>query len=99
MGASLLRQARLRAGLSQGELAKRTGKPGVQIGRWETGMVAMSLDTLLQMLRACDLDLPLDLVPYQPPANEDELIALQRELPADRLARMTHRARQDKAGS
>lgn len=97
IGASLLRQARLRAGLSQGELAKRTGKAGVQIGRWETGVVAMSLDTLLELLRACEFELSLDLLPYQPPANEKELMALQRELPVDRLARMTRRARQEQA--
>ena len=45
--------------VSDAELAKRVGKPGVQIGRWETGVVAPSLDTLLELLRACGFDGPL----------------------------------------
>jgi len=99
ISASLLRQARLRAGLSQGELAKRVGKPSVQIGRWETGVVAPSLETLLELLRACDFDLSIDLVRYEPPANDAELVALQRELPVDRLAGMMRRARGEESGS
>ena len=76
--AALLREARLRAGLSQLELADRTGKGRVQIGRWEIGTVAPSLDTLLELIHACGLDLPLMLVEL-PPAIDDEPLT---ELPA-----------------
>ena len=53
----LLREARRRAGLSQAELARRAGKPTSVIGRWERGEVKPSLETLRQMIRACDLEL------------------------------------------
>ncbi len=61
IGAALIKQARMRAGLSQAQLAERSGKAKVQIGRWETGVVAPSLDTLLELLRACEFDLSLTL--------------------------------------
>lgn len=85
--AALLRQARLRAGLSQIQLASRSGKDRVQIGRWEGGHVAPSLDTLLELVRACGFDLPLGLVPLIPVAD-DRLTELQRLSPESRLDRM-----------
>lgn len=51
IGAALIKQTRMRAGLSHVQLAERSGKAKVQIGRWETGVVAPSLDTLLELLR------------------------------------------------
>jgi transcriptional regulator with XRE-family HTH domain len=62
--ADLIREARLRAGLSQYELADRTGRDRSVIARWEHGHVAPSLETLLELLRACGFDLPVELVPY-----------------------------------
>src|SRR5262249_39852229 len=85
--AALLRQARLRAGLSQIELAGRSGKDRVQIGRWEWGHVAPSLDTLLELVRACGFDLPLSLVPLEP-VRDGRLVELQRLSPERRLDRM-----------
>ena len=51
----LLREARLRAGLSQAELARRAGKPTSVIGRWERGEVKPSLETLRDVIRAAGL--------------------------------------------
>jgi uncharacterized protein len=53
----LLREARLRARLSQAELARRAGKPASVIGRWERGEVRPSLETLQAVIHACGLDL------------------------------------------
>jgi transcriptional regulator with XRE-family HTH domain len=53
----LLREARLRRGLSQAELARRARKPVSSIGRWERGEVVPSLETLRALIRACDLEL------------------------------------------
>ena len=92
ISASLLKQARMRAGLSQAELGERSGKAKVQIGRWETGVVAPSLDTLLELLRACDFDLPLQLEPYQR-VDDRRLVELQQQSPGDRVERMMRRAR------
>jgi transcriptional regulator with XRE-family HTH domain len=85
--AALLREARLRAGLSQVGLAERSGKDRVQIGRYEAGTVAPSLDTLIELVRACGFDLPLELVRLDDTAGAD-LAELQRLSPERRLDRM-----------
>jgi transcriptional regulator with XRE-family HTH domain len=58
----LIREARLRAGLTQYELAERSGRERSVIARWEQGAVAPSVETLLELVRACGFDLPLELV-------------------------------------
>jgi transcriptional regulator with XRE-family HTH domain len=64
ISADLLREARLRAGLTQGELGRRAGKPQSQIGRWERGEVKPSLETLRELIRACGLELSFRLANY-----------------------------------
>lgn len=85
--ALLLREARLRAGLSQAALAERAGVHRVQINRYEAGAVVPSLDTLLELVSACGFDVPLELVPRQP-AADDVLSELQQLSPERRLERM-----------
>jgi transcriptional regulator with XRE-family HTH domain len=65
--ADLICEARLRAGLSQYELADLTGRDRTVIARWEHGHVSPSLETLLELLHACGFDLPTELVPYDAP--------------------------------
>lgn len=95
MSAQLIRQARQRAGLNQTELAERVGKSKVQIGRWENGQVAPSLDTLLVLLRVCGFTLPLRLEPYEP-VDDHEIVALSRLSPGARVDRMLARAEQER---
>ncbi|MGH2869493.1 MAG: helix-turn-helix transcriptional regulator [Solirubrobacteraceae bacterium] len=85
--AVLLREARLRAGLSQTGLAQRSDKHRVEIGRYEAGGVAPSLDTLIDLVRACGFDISLELVALQPP-GDDRLSQLAQLSPERRLARM-----------
>jgi transcriptional regulator with XRE-family HTH domain len=59
--AILIREARLRAGLTQQELAVRSGRERSVIARWEQGAVAPSLEALLEVIQACGFDLPLEL--------------------------------------
>jgi transcriptional regulator with XRE-family HTH domain len=68
--ADLIREARLRAGLTQYELAERSGRDRSVIARWEQGAVAPSVETLLELARACGFDLPLELVPFDSSADE-----------------------------
>jgi transcriptional regulator with XRE-family HTH domain len=82
--AALLREARLRAGLTQETLAERTGKTRPQIARWEAGAMAPSLETLLEVIRACGFDLPLELVALEP-VEDEELRMLQQLSPERRL--------------
>jgi transcriptional regulator with XRE-family HTH domain len=64
ISADLLRRARLRAGITQAELGRRISRPQSQVARWERGEVAPSLETLLSTIRACGLDLTLELAKY-----------------------------------
>ncbi len=66
----LIREARLRAGLTQTELAERTGRDRAVIARWEQEAVAPSMETLVEIVRACGFDLPLVLVPYDTGRDE-----------------------------
>jgi hypothetical protein len=60
----LLREARLRAGLTQAALGRRAGRPQSQIARWERGEVKPSLETLRELIRACGLELTFRLATY-----------------------------------
>lgn len=86
---TLIRQARMRAGLSQVELSARSGKDRAQIARWERDVVVPSLETLRELLRACGFDLELTLVPYQVDSKQDARLekTLQRT-PQERLQAM-----------
>ena len=64
ISADLLREARLRAGLTQAELGRRAGKPQSAIARWERGEVKPSLETLRDLIRACGLELGFRLATY-----------------------------------
>ncbi|MGH3115399.1 MAG: helix-turn-helix domain-containing protein [Gaiellaceae bacterium] len=85
----LIREARLRGGLSQGELSERSGKDRAQIARWERDVVQPSFETLRDLVRACGFDLELALVPYE--ADERENTRLRKSLmrsPQERMQAM-----------
>ncbi len=85
----VIREARLRAGLSQGELSERSGKDRAQIARWEGDVVQPSFETLRVLVRACAFDLELALVPYE--ADDRENARLQKSLmrsPQERMQAM-----------
>jgi transcriptional regulator with XRE-family HTH domain len=88
--AALIREARLRAGLSQQELAAKSGKDRTVIARWEQGVVAPSIDTLVELLRSCGYDIPLELVPYDPGPDE-RITEIQMLSPERRLDRLLER--------
>jgi transcriptional regulator with XRE-family HTH domain len=69
-GGDLIREARLRAGLTQYELAERSGRERSVIARWEQGAVSPSVDNLLEVIQACGFELPLELVPRDEAAVE-----------------------------
>ena len=57
LSADLIREARLRAGITQAELGLRIGRSQSQVARWERGAVTPSFETLLDLIRACGFDL------------------------------------------
>src|SRR6266496_2612202 len=91
----LIRAARLRAELSQAELADRLGLPSSSIARWETDTVEPGFSTLRRVLQACGFDLSPTLVPFErDPERDARVLELQRLTPQERLSRMIDRLEQ-----
>ena len=89
-GGPLIREARLRAGLTQAELAQRTGRERSVIARWEQGSVSPSIDNLLAIVHACGFELPLVLVPRD--TSQDKSLEAGRLLsPERRVDRLLER--------
>ncbi len=78
----MIREARLRAGLTQTQLAERTGRDRSVIARWEQGGVSPTIDNLMTVVRACGFDLPLVLVPRD--TSRDERLEEGRQLSPER---------------
>ncbi len=88
----LIREARLRAGLTQTELGERIGQQQSVVARWERGAVIPSFETLRQAIRGCDLELSFHLskLDESTPMIIDEHLKMT---PAERLADLLERVR------
>jgi transcriptional regulator with XRE-family HTH domain len=86
-GGELIREARTRAGMTQAELAERTGRDRSVIARWEQGLVSPPLESLVACVQACGFDLPFVLVPLDERADKElgESLLLP---PSERVKRM-----------
>ncbi|HTS73337.1 MAG TPA: helix-turn-helix transcriptional regulator [Gaiellaceae bacterium] len=82
----LLREARLRAGLTQRQLAIRAKTSQSAIARWESGEVQPSLERLLELIRACGLELWFRMSNYDDSYLPDIADNL-RATPAERIDR------------
>jgi transcriptional regulator with XRE-family HTH domain len=88
----VIREARLRAGLTQAELGQRLGKAQSVIARWERGDVLPSMETVREVVRACGLDLTFHLSRY----DDSNTIIIDQHLgmtTAQRLADLLVRVR------
>ncbi|MEX0657997.1 MAG: helix-turn-helix transcriptional regulator [Egibacteraceae bacterium] len=56
-GGLLVKEARLRAGVTQAELAERLGTAQPVIARWESGTNEPKFTSVVEAVRACGLDL------------------------------------------
>lgn len=106
ISADILRDARLRAGLTQAELGRSVGRPQSAIARWEGGRVRPSLETLRELVRACGLELTYALARYdesyvpeisrlldlQPAERIDDALARERAFAGIRNAALPARA-------
>jgi transcriptional regulator with XRE-family HTH domain len=61
--AQFVREARLRAGLTQRVLASRAGVSQPLVARIESGKVEPSFERVLDLVRACGFDLDVRVVP------------------------------------
>ena len=83
---ALLQLARLKAGMSQRELAERAGVPVTMISAYERDQRQPTLTTLLRLLHAAGFDLRLHLAAYDP--HDDILAGLEAgRSEAERLRR------------
>jgi transcriptional regulator with XRE-family HTH domain len=82
----LLREARLRAGLTQRELASRARTAQSAIARWESGEVVPSFERLRELIRACGLELTVGLANYDDSYIPD-IVDNLRVTPAERIDR------------
>src|SRR5919106_1602159 len=83
-GGDLIREARLRAGLTQTELSELTGRERSVIARWEQGVISPPVDSLMEIIHACGFDLPLTLLPIDKSAD-DELREALLAPPSERV--------------
>ena len=91
-GGELIREARLRAGLTQKELSELTGRERSVIARWEQGVISPPIYSLMQIIHACGFDLPLTLIDVDKSADRDLREALL-ETPSDRVERLLRQNR------
>ncbi|MDH4111190.1 MAG: helix-turn-helix transcriptional regulator [Actinomycetota bacterium] len=61
--AQFVREARLRAGLTQRALASRAGVSQPLVARIESGHVEPAFERVLELVRACGFDLEIHVVP------------------------------------
>jgi transcriptional regulator with XRE-family HTH domain len=88
----LIREARLRAGLTQVGLGEAIGKPQSVIARWERGDVQPSLETLREVVRGCGLDLTF----FMSKLDDSNITIIDEHLrmtPAERFADLMARVR------
>jgi transcriptional regulator with XRE-family HTH domain len=86
-GGELIREARTRAGLTQGELSELTGRDRSVIARWEQGLVSPPVESLVVCLHACGFDLPFVLVTLDETADKELGESILRP-PSERVKRM-----------
>jgi len=88
----LMKESRLRAGLTQTELGVRLGKAQSVIARWERDEVSPSLETVRDVVRACGLDLTFFMSKFDD-SNVTIIDQHLRMTPAERFADLMARVR------
>lgn len=86
-GGELVREARLRAGLTQRDLAELLATTQPVIARWETGRASPSFRRVVDAVRACGLDLAVRIVT----PDDQHAVLVQdnlRRTPTERLDRL-----------
>ena len=94
-GASLVREARERAGLTQQDLATRAGVPQSTVSVYERGIRIPTLPTLERLLRAAGFTLEAELMPAGPDVQRNgailvDLLELADRLPSERPRHLSY---------
>ena len=83
--AHLIREARLRAGLTQLELASKAKTTQSAIARWELGKVEPSYQTTVELVQICGFSFGIRLAPLVDSASLESNLALTPEERLDQL--------------
>jgi len=84
--AQILREARLKAGMTQTELAGRLGRERAQVARWETGAQQPSFANLSAAVEACGFALAVEIREREPtPELDAELETSVPQAPQQRV--------------
>lgn len=95
--AQIIREARLKAGLTQTELAERLGRERAQVARWEIGGQEPSFENLQAVVEACGFTLRIEIAEReQTPALDAELDASLPQAPQQRVQALLERLGGDK---
>lgn len=92
LGNELIREVRLRAGLTQAELAHALQTHQSVVARWETGRTRPDFETVVRAVRAAGYDLGVSITER----NDDDVALIRRELalePHERLASLVRAVR------
>jgi transcriptional regulator with XRE-family HTH domain len=81
---ALVREARLIAGLNQGELADRLGTTQSAVSNWERGRDVPRVDTLGRILQACGFEADLTFRRHDD-VDRSQIVRLLDATPDDRL--------------
>jgi transcriptional regulator with XRE-family HTH domain len=92
MTGDLIKEARLRAGLTQAELGARLGKAQSVIARWERDAVSPSLEMVRDIVRACGLELTFFMSKFDD-SNVTIIDQHLRMTPAERFTDLMTRVR------
>lgn len=87
-GGELIREARRRAGLSQGELAERLATTQPVVARWERGTTSPQFRRVVEAVRACGFELGVRIVT----PDDEHRLHIEENLrvePVERLRRLT----------
>jgi transcriptional regulator with XRE-family HTH domain len=91
-GAQIIREARLKAGLTQTDLAERLGRDRAQVARWETGGQEPSFENMRAVVEACGFSLRVEIAEREEtPAVDAELEASLAEAPQQRVQALLDR--------
>lgn len=90
--AQIIREARLRAGLTQNELAARLSRERAQIARWEVGGQEPSVENLRSVVEACGFVLRLEIGERkETPALDAQIETSLLEAPQQRVQALLER--------
>lgn len=96
-GGELIREARLRAGLTQKQLSELSGRERSVIARWEQGAISPPIDSLMEIIHACGFDLPLTLMEVDRSADQELHEALMAT-PSERVEWLLGQMRTGRGG-